>query len=138
MRLRDAWGRFVRWLIKEEQPWTTTQVEELPDELKARTVYVLGEGRHVWSVAMVCPCGCGDTIHLNTLAGTRPRWRMRRHRDESITLHPSVWRNTGCRSHFFLRAGHIMWCRGLGEGDLAGRADRRSASANRRRRGRAR
>jgi hypothetical protein len=120
MRVRDAWGRFTSWLFRDKRPWKATQVEDLPDELKPRTVYVLGEGRHVWSIAMCCPCGCGETIHLNALPGTRPRWRMRRHRDSSVTLHPSVWRNSGCRSHFLLRGGHIVWCRGFGEQDTGG------------------
>ncbi|MDM9644782.1 DUF6527 family protein [Rhizobium sp. S163] len=26
------------------------------------------------------------------------------------TLHPSVWRNSGCRSHFWVRRGRIAWC----------------------------
>ncbi|WP_425373246.1 DUF6527 family protein, partial [Klebsiella pneumoniae] len=26
------------------------------------------------------------------------------------TLYPSIWRTTGCRSHFWVRIGRIHWC----------------------------
>ncbi|MFX8036043.1 DUF6527 family protein [Acinetobacter baumannii] len=26
------------------------------------------------------------------------------------TLSPSIWRSKGCRSHFFVREGLIVWC----------------------------
>jgi hypothetical protein len=28
------------------------------------------------------------------------------------TLSPSVWRTTGCRSHFIFRRGRVVWCHG--------------------------
>lgn len=38
----------------------------------------------------------------------RPRWPLDEHEDGTITLHLSVWRKEGCRSHFFLRHGKIV------------------------------
>lgn len=35
---------------------------ELPDVLDPTPVYVVGERRHRWFVALVCPCGCGETL----------------------------------------------------------------------------
>ncbi len=62
-----------------------------------------------WSAALLCPCGCGGSIQLSLIAGDTPSWRVRRHFNGSVTLHPSVWGKTGCRSHFFLRRGRIVW-----------------------------
>jgi hypothetical protein len=59
---------------------------------------------------MICPCGCKEVINLNLLKTVRPRWSVKEHPDRTVTLTPSVWRQKGCRSHFFLRRGRIEWC----------------------------
>jgi len=38
------------------------RVDEFPDALRPATLYVAGEDAHVFAAAMLCPCGCGDTI----------------------------------------------------------------------------
>jgi hypothetical protein len=105
---------FVQW-IAGLWPWNRRAyrakfVEDIPAHLRARLVYIVGEGNHVWAAAMVCPCGCNEIIHLNLLPDVRPRWQFVMHNDRSVTLHPSVCRQKGCRSHFYLRAGRIVWC----------------------------
>lgn len=87
----------------------TTFVQELPDSPDSRLVYVLGEGAHLWAVAMVCPCGCGETLHMSLHEDARPRWHLTCHLDGTASLRPSVWRRVGCHSHFFLRSGQIQW-----------------------------
>jgi len=99
-------GRFRR----PKAPLRTIWVEELPDNLDANTIYVAGENEYVWFAAMLCPCGCGETLHMNLQAATRPCWQLLQHRQGTVTLHPSVWRKVGCRSHFFIRRGRIHWC----------------------------
>jgi hypothetical protein len=84
-------------------------VEELPDRLELGIVYVVGEGGYLWFVAMICPCGCGETLHMNLMSHSRPRWEVIKHNDGSVTLDPSISRLTGCRSHFFLRRCQIVW-----------------------------
>ena len=59
---------------------------------------------------MRCPCGCGETIELLVLDGAKPRWDVLIDKKNLPTLHPSVWRQTGCRSHFWVRKGRINWC----------------------------
>ena len=118
--------RFARWVASffrrdgAPEAFCAVQVEELPDTLDARTVYLVGEGVHLWSVAFLCPCGCGETLHMNLLPDARPRWTVTRYEDGTVTLHPSVWRKVGCRSHFFLRGGQIVWCRGLALSGISG------------------
>jgi len=75
-------------------------VEELPDSLDAKSVYLVGEGGYLWFAAMSCPCGCGSVLHMNLLAESRPRWKVTEHATGTVSLAPSVWRTRGCRSHF--------------------------------------
>ena len=50
---------------------------------------------------MLCPDGCGERIVLNLDARSGKAWRLYEKRART-TLYPSVWRDTGCRSHFIL------------------------------------
>ena len=85
-------------------------VEESPEELRPGEIYLVGENGHVSCVGMMCPCGCGEVIQLNLVAGTRPVWAVERDSDTgAVTLRPSIWRTSGCRSHFLLRGGRVQW-----------------------------
>lgn len=57
-----------------------------------------------------CPCGCGETLHLRFFGARRPRWDLQVGDRHAATLTPSIWRQTGCRSHFVLARGKIRWC----------------------------
>ncbi|MGK7346059.1 MAG: DUF6527 family protein [Candidatus Nitrospinota bacterium M3_3B_026] len=59
---------------------------------------------------MLCPCGCGLTLHMNLIPDDRPCWQLTIYSDNSATLDPSVWRRKGCESHFWLRRGKVLWC----------------------------
>jgi hypothetical protein len=61
------------------------------------------------SVALACPDGCGEqlTINLDPRAGRA--WRLYR-AGNSVSLFPSVWRDTGCESHFIVWRSKIYWC----------------------------
>lgn len=103
-----AWVR--SWFVRQPNPLLALKVEELPDTLDPKLVYLVGENDHLWFAALICPCGCGETIQLSCLADARPRWRATVHEDGSVSLQPSVNRVKGCLSHFFLRHGFIEWC----------------------------
>jgi len=104
-RIRKA---FLRWRYRDRLDAQT--VSEAPDALDPRALYVIGEGQ-AWAVAMMCPCKCGEIITLSLLPTDSPRWNLQVDGDGFPTLTPSVWRTAGCRSHFFLRDGSIVWCR---------------------------
>jgi hypothetical protein len=93
-----------------EQLWKSQLVEDLPDSFRPRTIYLIGENGHLWQAAMLCPCGCHAVIQLCLLAEASPKWDCLVHRDGTVSLRPSVFRNVGCRSHFILRSGRIVWC----------------------------
>ncbi len=105
---------------KKLKPYRSVRVEEMPDTVKPLTVYLCGEGEYLWAAAMLCPCGCKEVIQLNLLKTVRPRWSAQEHKDGSVTLRPSIWRQKGCRSHFFVRNGRIDWCHGYSAEDREG------------------
>lgn len=88
----------------------TVSVDDPPTVLAPQAIYVVGAPRHKWCVVMLCPCGCGAPLYMPLLKGGRPRWKLRNHRDGTITLLPSIWRRIGCRSHFHLIKGRVFWC----------------------------
>lgn len=96
---------------KKQKPYCFVHVDEMPETLKPLTVYLCGEAQYLWAAAMMCPCGCKQVINLNLLQKVRPRWSVKEHKDGTVTLTPSVWRQNGCRSHFILRQGRIQWCK---------------------------
>lgn len=63
-------------------------------------------GRPRWLI-MLCPCGCGEEIPINLDSRAGPAWRLYRNQ-RGITLYPSVWRDTGCQSHFIVWRNHIL------------------------------
>jgi hypothetical protein len=97
-------------LFNRGKPYRTIFLEDLPDNLKPYTVYILGEGEYLWSAAMLCPCGCGEIVHISLHKEGRPRWEITNHKDGTVSFKPSIWRKDGCKSHFFLERGLIRWC----------------------------
>jgi hypothetical protein len=105
------WHRGVASLRRRRSPRIRYErVEDLPDHLEAKTLYVAGEEPYTWAAALLCPCGCGEVIQLNLLKQARPCWRVRLDRRGLVTLRPSVWRTKGCRSHFVIRKSRVEWC----------------------------
>lgn len=84
-------------------------VEEMVDNPKRFKLYAIGCDCP-WLASMLCPCGCGDLIQLSLLERDSPSWRLTVDESGSPTLAPSVWRSKGCRSHFFVRDGYVIWC----------------------------
>ena len=104
------WQWLASWFEFRVPPLRGTEVSDLPEKLSPHEIYLVGENGHLWFAAFVCPCGCGETVQLSCLSDARPRWSVTRHADGSVTLYPSVSRVRGCRSHFFIRRGMVIWC----------------------------
>jgi len=56
-----------------------------------------------------CPCQCGELIHACLMRSRNPHWDLSLDSDGYATLSPSLWRSSGCRSHFFIRNGRLIW-----------------------------
>lgn len=57
---------------------------------------------------MLCPDGCGERVVLNLDERMGAAWRAY-NRKGKTSLFPSVWRDTGCKSHFVLWNNVICW-----------------------------
>jgi hypothetical protein len=66
-----------------------------------------------------CPCGCGEEFPINLDPRAGPAWRVYRrpasatymHQNrvrETVSLFPSVWRESGCRSHYVIWNSRIL------------------------------
>jgi Family of unknown function (DUF6527) len=102
--------RCVQVLSPGGMPMATERCRELPDTPKPKTVYLIGENEYLWIAGTVCPCGCGAFLQMALVPEGHPRWTATSHWDGTTSLYPSVWRQKGCRSHFFLRHGKVNWC----------------------------
>jgi len=78
------------------------------------------------SLVCMCPCGCGTAITLNLDRRVDKAWICyRRHR--GLSLYPSVWRESGCESHFVIWNNRVLWLEDdwwFEEADLEGLGDR--------------
>jgi Family of unknown function (DUF6527) len=111
---------FWRWLVGlfgsgaiglKSASYSTKIVEELlPAKLADNCLYLVEEDGCLEQAAMICPCGCGKTLHMNLLPDERPCWQVKQHNDGTATLYPSVWRKKDCGSHFWFRKGQVFWC----------------------------
>ena len=110
-RLTRAFKRIGRaWSDWRNPPYRTeVAIGQLPSRLSDRVLYVVEEDGYEEQAAMRCPCGCGRTLQMNLLPDERPCWRLTRHENGTSTLHPSVWRQKDCRSHFWFRRGRVIW-----------------------------
>ena len=61
------------------------------------------------SMVMACPDGCGEILPINLDGRTGKAWRFYGQGND-LSLFPSVWRDSGCESHFILWRSRIYWC----------------------------
>ena len=97
-----AWNRW------RHRKFTVLTVVDLPIQAKRGVFYLVQDGGFAWAASMQCPCGCGDSITLNFIGG-RPCWSAEVDARGFVTVHPSIWRTSGCRSHFWIRQGRVRW-----------------------------
>jgi hypothetical protein len=84
--------------------------DSLPVHLPRRDLVLARDGDEDWCVGMRCPCGCGHVIELLIIREAKPRWDIQIDRKGFPSLSPSVWRQKGCRSHFWVKGGRVHWC----------------------------
>ena len=106
----NLWNKVKTWLVfAKAQKYTITNTDDIPDTIEKNTFYLIGEKPHIWCGVLTCPCGCGEKIHLNLLPKGYPSWTYQKHKKGTISIHPSIWRTKGCRSHFFIKYNRIIW-----------------------------
>jgi hypothetical protein len=83
---------------------------------------VVHQGIDYWALFR-CPCTCGEVISLPLQSSHRPHWQIKRTASGRPTLYPSVWRNKGCKSHFWIEEGFVVWCGDSGVSPHVARPD---------------
>lgn len=68
--------------------------------LAGNDISIVVRGKPRW-VVFRCPCGCGDILSINVDKRAGAAWQLQQ-QDSAVSLMPSVWRSTGCHSHFIL------------------------------------
>lgn len=97
-----ARAHVVRWRGEGRHHGEAVRLLERPGDA---AIVVRGQPR--W-LLLSCPCGCAESISLNLDPRTGPAWRLYR-RIQRLTVYPSVWRPTGCESHFIIWDDRISW-----------------------------
>lgn len=102
------------WITKQYHFYTLPKFEcelinEIPESIPERKILVVDEGNLPDSLVFKCPCGCHSTIILNLLKDAKPCWNYQINKRGEISILPSIWRKIGCRSHFFVKEGRIIW-----------------------------
>src|SRR6267378_4236509 len=57
---------------------------------------------------LACPCGCGAELPINLDRRAGKAWRVYKHGTTTLSVYPSVWRDTDCGSHFIIWRGNIL------------------------------
>jgi hypothetical protein len=108
--------RKPKWVLKFFEfllpPRKVSVIEDdsLPNRLPMRNLILAREDGEDWAVGFLCPCGCKKEIELMLIEEVKPNWKLTFDERNRPTIHPSVWLKVGCKSHFWLRNGKIIWC----------------------------
>lgn len=105
--LKDAFMSF----FSHEKRYKLISLEDLPENnnFKREVVYWIGENQNKWSAAFMCPCGCKEIIYLNLLPKGSPCWKIIVKSNRDFSISPSINRNKGCKSHFFINDNKVVW-----------------------------
>lgn len=110
MMVRPLWWRRFLSRFSPRRALKIIECDSLPERLPRRNLVLAREDGENWCVGLRCPCGCGERLEMMTLDNVAPRWDVGLDEKGRVSIHPSVWRRVGCRSHFWVRAGKIVWC----------------------------
>lgn len=94
-----------KWLQPE---YKFLYVFDLPENVRDKTIYIVGDKGCPWLIAFKCPCGCQTLIQLNLLKEATPCWSFKVKKRE-IDISPSILRTQGCESHFVVHKNKVYW-----------------------------
>lgn len=73
-------------------------------------IIVVGRKGYCKWAYLNCPCGCNEILNLSLMKSHDPHWTIKIDSLARPTLYPSIWKNDGCKSHFWIKNGKISWC----------------------------
>lgn len=116
--------KFIRFFIKflsgifqtkrgletpERMAYSILHLQEIPKSIELGKIYQVNTENDPWICIFYCPCGCKEKIILNLQTQARPAWKIQTKKDSVPTISPSVYRQIGCKSHFFIQEGRVVW-----------------------------
>lgn len=104
------WWKNTREKLMPRRRLRVIAGDSLPKRLPRRDLVLARDDGEDWCVGLRCPCGCGDSLELLVVAEAKPRWDIAIDKMGKPSLSPSIWRKTGCHSHFWLSNGRVRWC----------------------------
>lgn len=81
---------------------SVSALSEIEGELAPGRAILVGREEQPRWLVMTCPCGCGDEIRVNLDHRSGPAWRIYTSPQGRLSVYPSVWRDSGCGSHFII------------------------------------
>jgi hypothetical protein len=87
---------------------TVTMRHEASEHISCPEDAVLVERGRPRTLILLCPCGCGEELAINLDGRVGPAWQLYRRVRGEISLYLSVWRESGCKSHFILWRGSVL------------------------------
>jgi hypothetical protein len=78
-------------------------------EIGRDEMVIVRAGTYTKWACIRCPCGCGEKISLSLDQSRRPRWSVSVDFLCRPTVSPSVHQLKGCRAHFWIRGGKVVW-----------------------------
>jgi len=87
---------------------TVASRTDVAGHLKSSCDAVLIERGRPRMLVLACPCGCGEEFPINLDPRTGPAWRLYGNPGSGLTVFPSVWRESGCRSHYIIWRDKIL------------------------------
>ena len=95
------------------ESYKTKLVDDVPGKPEPGIIYVVKfeDAPKPFCLVLLCPCGCGThtQLHLQKWKN-RPHWNVSEITFGTLTIHPSIQRVDGCKSHYFIREGKVQWC----------------------------
>lgn len=110
MKTRSLWWRRTIAALTPARSLKVVSGDTLPKKLPVLNLVMARDGDEDWCVGLRCPCGCGRRLEMMLLKEVKPRWDVSVDQKGRVSLHPSVWLRQGCKSHFWVRSGKIIWC----------------------------
>jgi hypothetical protein len=110
MKRKPLWWRKLAAALSPRHAVNIIEGDMLPNKLPYWNLVLARESDEDWCVGMRCPCGCGLRLEMMLLKEVKPRWDATFDKRGRVSLHPSVWLRAGCRSHFWIRDGKVIWC----------------------------
>ena len=107
--------KWTHWILKQvdrllpARRVTIIEADTPPQKLPRRNLVLAREDKEDWAAAFRCPCGCGKRLELLLIEEAKPPWSINISKEGKPALHPSVWLKGGCKSHFWLRNGKVIW-----------------------------